>query len=102
MKLLNDYKEAREKIFTYFGGEDHWPDLPIVDCKNFYWKIIDGMIVASEDIVHAMNESSECVFYVTLFTKSRNIRIGAEYTMICGTDGNGRWLVLANDKRLYT
>ena len=106
MKLLNDYTEALEAIYDYFGFVEDWTVFPIDIRDEYYWKIT-AIEVTFYDSLKAyetddgMHSYSNEIYYHRHYPKA--IYVGKDYTLIMvdtHTDGNKFLAIFDNNKEI--
>lgn len=112
MKLLKQYFDLQKKIYDYFGYEEDWVVIPLDDCTNRYWSLIQnqyggghvfwgdaGKCLTLEDITKGESIYSG-VIYTQRFLPKWVFR-GAEYTMVSvDTQCDGNKLLMVFDNNL--
>lgn len=114
MKLLDDHKDAQQKIFDYFGYVEDWVAIPLDDATDYYWKIIgsddDGQVQfaeTKEDIgVDFGNYYENEIYtqrYLPKWVLPKWVYRAEKYTMICvdtRTEGNKLLQIFDNSKEI--
>ena len=106
MQLLDNYIALEKQIHEYFGYEDNWRELPLDDCRNYYWNVDEAFGVRYADSVQELEtEIGNCYsgeFYFAGRTKIPVYRKD-DYTMIAidtGCDGNVMLMIFDNSKEI--
>lgn len=108
MKLLDDYENARKKLFAYFGYKEDWQVIPVDDGRKFYWSISgegQGSVVRFGETVKILHSEdgyyeNEIYCYHHL---PKWVYQGKEYTLIVvdtHTDGNKFLQIFDNSKKV--
>lgn len=116
MQLLKQYTILQKQIHDYFGYVEDWAVIPMDDCTDLYWKIIDGeahggkvqYAVDPKEFPTDETEDEDLGEYweVEIYTQRhlpKWVYRGAEYTMICvdtHTDCNRLLQIFDNSKEL--
>ena len=107
MELLKDYFRLQQEIYDYFGYVEDWKVIPLDDCTDYYWKLIEhgdgrGEVMFAEGI-EALDSDGD--YYVnSIYTQRflpKWVYRGKDYTMICldtHVDGNKLLRVFDNKK----
>jgi hypothetical protein len=108
MKLLDEYFELQEKIFSYFGYVENWRVLPLDDCREYYWFLTGegyGDKVCFAKTEKELAEQGGGNYYENEIYTQRHlpkwVYRGAEYTLVVvdtHTDDNKLLSVFANSK----
>jgi hypothetical protein len=73
MKELDDFLDAKEKVFKYFEYKESHRVVPIVDFRKYYWAIIDneaqGEIVFHEEELTEERLSDEDYYTAEIYTQ---------------------------------
>ena len=107
MKLLDDYFELQEKVFSYFGYVEEWRVLPLDDGREYFWYLTGE---GYGDEVRFAKTEKELVeqdgnYYVNEIYTQRSlprwVYRGEEYTLVVvdtHTDGNQLLQVFSNSR----
>lgn len=109
MKLLNDYLELQKQLFDYFGYVEDWRLLPVMDGRNYYWKLDQdangsGEVLFADSIEELDDEDSGNYYSYSIYTNRhlpKWVYRGAEFTMVVvdtHTDGNQGLQIFDNAK----
>lgn len=118
MKALDNFLEAQQEVWDYFGYVEDWVAIPIDDRRKNYWTIIKGnkttdielsypdSVVYSRKPLTAEVVSDGGEYYMDSIYYQRflpkHIYEGEDFTMICvdtHTDGNKFLAIYSNDKK---
>lgn len=107
MKMLDEYFELQEKVFSYFGYMEDWRVLPLDDCREYYWYLTGeghGDNVCFAKTEKELTEQDGNYYENEIYTQRhlpKWVYRGAEYTLVVvdtHTDGNQLLSVFANSK----
>ena len=111
--MLNTYNELEAKIHAYFGYEEDWVVIPMMDSREYYWRLT-GEGPGGEVMFSEVREALTCEddeyddelfsdeIYCQRFLRKWVYR-GENYTMVCAdtnTDGNKFLRIFRNDKEV--
>lgn len=108
MKLLDDYNEARQKVFDHVGYVEDWVVIPLDDATDYFWRLEGegrGDSVLFADTEEELNdEESGATYSNDIYTQrflSKWVYRGADFTMVVvdtHTDGNKFLQIFDNAK----
>lgn len=106
MQLLDQENRIREKIFDYFGYAEDWRVLPLLDSRDYFWRLDGGgpgkvrFATSAELLDDEDGEYYENEIYTQRHLPKWVYR-GDEYTMVVvdtHTDGNQFLQIFTNEK----
>ena len=109
MKLLNEYLELQDKLFSYFSYRENWRVLPVDDATDYFWKIVGSErsgYVKFAKIKRQLEDGTNNYYRSEIYTEShlsKWVYRGEDYTMICvdiRTDGNQLLQIFSNELEL--
>lgn len=95
--MIDEYFELQEKLHGFFGYKEDWVTIPMVDHRQYYWKLSgEGY---GDEVTYADDEEfdEESTYSAEIYTQRflpKWVYRADGFTMICmnpQTDGN-RWL----------
>lgn len=107
MELLNNYNEARQKLFDYFGYVEDWVVIPVDDTTHYFWQLDqqpDGSgEVRFADTEEELNTGEGNAYANEIYTQRhlpKWVYRGEDYTMVVvdtHTDGNKFLQIFSNE-----
>lgn len=93
MKQLDDYLNAKQQVYNYFGFVESRVICPIDDCRKYFWKL-DGSTIKFADSEQELDSESGNYFEVYVYEQhsyKKHVYESPEYTMIfVDTQTNGQ------------
>lgn len=108
MKLLDDYFDLQQEVFSYFGYIENWQILPLADSRKYYWRIVGGegyggTVCFAKSESELKNKTGH-YYENEVYTQRhlpRWVYRGKDYTLVVvdtHTDGNQLLQIFSNDK----
>ena len=103
MKLLDGYFKMQKEIYDYFGYEEDWMEMPLVNHSNYHWKLTYGKVLFGEN--REVIGSKRGGYWSSDRWSERQapkVYKTKEYTMVCVEDpyGNRKLLIFDNEKEI--
>ena len=105
MKLLENYLNAKQELFDYFGYVENWKVIPVDDATEYYWVIRQESVMFADSLEELQsgegNSYSNSIYHQRFLPKA--IYRGKDYTMAAvdtHTDGNKFLQIFDNSKEV--
>lgn len=111
MKLLDEYNKLELELHKYFGYQEDWVIIPMMDSTDYYWYLDQnsagwGEVRFAETLPALMAEEGGEYYCEAIYTQrflKKWVYEGEDFTMIsCDTqtDGNKFLRIFDNSKRV--
>ncbi len=100
MEILDQYKELKDQIFTYFGYTGNDREFPISDRREMYWVLEEQTEVLFYHDPMTPEIIKDGTYFEDEVIDDRKIYHGTRYTMITvDTEGHGFLAIFDNEKK---